>query len=500
VAILESALTLVSRLLITLVRRLLTTLVRRLLIREFLSARQLLVASSREFEAASGSEFDVPTASCNNHATTSIYDSVEADFDQERQQELFNDVEKFLQDQGDNEVPPLSHVFGSNQYPKIRNSSLAMVSELGWSHLAETPTVPSRAESGVFDTGAQLAQLVAAEDPSVALVSGPGWPGFFNNKKQSTNAINDTWSTLPVKDNGEQLLKLVAAEDPSAALVSDRGWLDTAAENTISSASQNGQLDTAEVNINSTGGPSLTTHQVQSNQTVTLTLPVVSSSSLEQLRVQPLDDSLLAMAVEASGSLEANNSSLGTNLSSLSTNTGSLGTNIGSLGTNNSSLGTNIRLISANNTTSSPKLQVANYPSEPVIDVAGTRPSVIVSTRSSRKRGFNEIDGINEKNLILEKNAPVPISTTILMPELTVDDNQDEIPPALLEKRMKGNARCKKYRVNKKKKEAIEETELEMLTRRNELLREEEKRLTDRKRKLQQSYLSLIRQKKIRFQ
>ena len=39
-----------------------------------------------------------------------------------------------------------------------------------------------------------------------------------------------------------------------------------------------------------------------------------------------------------------------------------------------------------------------------------------------------------------------------------------------------------------------------MLTIRNELLREEEKRLTDRKRELQQSYLSLIRQKKIIFQ
>jgi len=39
-----------------------------------------------------------------------------------------------------------------------------------------------------------------------------------------------------------------------------------------------------------------------------------------------------------------------------------------------------------------------------------------------------------------------------------------------------------------------------MLTRRNEFLREEEKRLSERKRKLQQTYLSLIRQKKIKFQ
>ena len=52
----------------------------------------------------------------------------------------------------------------------------------------------------------------------------------------------------------------------------------------------------------------------------------------------------------------------------------------------------------------------------------------------------------------------------------------------------------------RKQKEAIEETELERLTRRNEFLKAEEKRLSERKRKLQQSYLSLIRQKKIRFQ
>ena len=44
-----------------------------------------------------------------------------------------------------------------------------------------------------------------------------------------------------------------------------------------------------------------------------------------------------------------------------------------------------------------------------------------------------------------------------------------------------------------------EETELEMLTRRNEFLREEEKRLADRLEKLQQNYLSLIKQKKSDF-
>ena len=400
--------------------------------------------------------FQVPTASCNNHASPSIDDIVRTEFDQEKQQELFNDVEKFLQEQGASEVPPLPHVFGGNQYTKLKispetmeNSSLATVSELGWSQLAKISTVPGRAQSGIFDNGEQLAQLVAAEDPSVALVSNLGWPDLYNNERHPSNAVDDTWGTLPVKDSCEHPLKLVAAEDPSVALVSDHGWPHTTADNTISLASHNGQLDTAETTINSTGGPSLTTHEVQSNQTVTLTLPVVSATSLEQSGGQPLDDTLLAMPVEASSPLEAKNSSLGTNLSSLSTNTGSLGTNIGSLGTNNSSLGTNISLISANNTTSSPKLQVANYPGEPVIDVAGTRPSVIVSTRSSKKRAFNEIDGNAEKKLMVEKNAPIPISTTVLMPELTEDDNQDEISPALLKKRMKGNARCKKYRVNK---------------------------------------------------
>jgi len=423
------------------------TLVRRLLVREFPFTRELLVASSREFEAASDSEFDVTTTFCNNHASPSIDEIVQTEFDHEKEQELYNDFEKILQEQGANEVPPLPHVFGSNQYSEIQispetaeNSSLAVVSEFGWSQLAETSTSPSRAQPGVIDTGEELAQLVAAEDPSVALVSNLSWPDF-NNKKQPT-AVDKTWM-LPVEDNCEQLLKLVAAEDPSVTLVSEHAWPDTSVGN----------------NIN------------HSSQTVTLTLPVVSATSLEQLRgEQPLDDTLLAIAVEATSSLEANNSSLGTN-NSLTTNT-----------------------------TSCPELQVTNYPGRPIIEVAKSRPSVIVSTRS-RKRAFIETDGNAEKKLIIEKDASVPIQTT---PKPTLDfakdDNQDEVPLAVLEKRRKGNARCKKYRINKKQKEATEETELEMLTRRNEFLKAEEKRLTDRKRKVQQSYLSLIRQKKIRFQ
>lgn len=301
--------------------------------------------------------------------------------------------------------------------------------------MAETPTLPDTTQPGFFDNG-ELAQLVAAEDPSRALVSNLGWPDLIGedlicNEKQQRNAIDNTWK-LPVKNNCEQLQKLVAAEDPSVALVSDHGWPDPAVEN----------------NINYTRDLSLTSHQVHSDQTVTLTLPVVSATSLEQSRGQPLDNILLSVAVEASIFLEAYNSSPGTN--------------------NNSA----------------PELQVANSPDWPSTNVAKTRPSVIVSTRS-RKRAL--------------------IPTPKLMQNLTVDDdqddkNQDGVSPAVLEKRRKGNARCKKYRNNKKHKEAIEETELEMLTRRNEFLRGEEKRLSERKRKLQQSYLSLIRQKKIRFE
>merc|ERR1712192_173045 len=108
-----------------------------------------------------------------------------------------------------------------------------------------------------------------------------------------------------------------------------------------------------------------------------------------------------------------------------------------------------------------------------------------------------ETNGSAGKKPMVEKNAPAPI---LMLDPTMDDDDQDEVSPAVLEKRKKSNARCKKYRVNKKKREDMEETELEMLTQRNEFLREEEKRLTDRKRKLQQSYLSLIRQKKIRFE
>jgi len=112
----------------------------------------------------------------------------------------------------------------------------------------------------------------------------------------------------------------------------------------------------------------------------------------------------------------------------------------------------------------------------PIIEEVQTRPSVIVAARS-RKRAIEE-ETIN-------KDAILKLS-------------DDDVPPAVLEKRRKGNERCKRYRRNKKEREAEEDAKLEDLEARNAFLREEEQRLTARKRELQQAYLDLIRQKKIR--
>ena len=52
----------------------------------------------------------------------------------------------------------------------------------------------------------------------------------------------------------------------------------------------------------------------------------------------------------------------------------------------------------------------------------------------------------------------------------------------------------------RKEKAVTEETELEMLEKRNAFLREKEQKLTDRLTQMKQCYLALIRQKKIKFQ
>jgi len=440
------------------------------------------VASCREFEAASGSEFDVPTASCNNLPSLSIDEIVQTEYDQEKEQELCNNFKRILQEQESNELKTLldgpAHDFDSNQHSEIllcsdttENSSLALVSELGWSQLAETATSPGTTQPGFFDNG-ELAHLVAAEDPSAALVSNLEWHDLIGealvcNGQQPKNAIGIT-RPLPVEDNCEQLLKLVAAEDPSVALVSDHGWPGTAAENTITSSgdlpltSQHGWFDTAVENtINSPRDHSLTNHQVDGNQTVTLTLPIVEGAkSLEQSRGQLLDDdTLFSVAVEANILLEANNSS-----------------------------------PCNNNNQSSQEIEVDNTPDRSITNAGKTRPSVIVSTR---KRALIPAPEVIHEVITVEDNQD---DNLVTVEDNQGDEEQDDVTLAVLEKRRKGNARCKKYRDNKKQKEAIEETELEMLTRRNEFLRAEEKRLSERKRKLQQSYISLIRQKKIRFQ
>ena len=54
--------------------------------------------------------------------------------------------------------------------------------------------------------------------------------------------------------------------------------------------------------------------------------------------------------------------------------------------------------------------------------------------------------------------------------------------------------------IHRKEREANEETELEVIKRRNMFLKKEEQRLNDMKKKMQECYMSLIRQKKIRFQ
>ena len=369
----------------------------------------------------------MPTASCNNLPSPSIDEIVHTEYDQEKEQELCKNFERILQEQESNELKTLldvpAHDFDSNQHSEIllcsdttENSSLALVSELGWSQLAETATSPDTTQPGFF------AHLVAAEDPSVALVSNLGWHDLIGealicNGQQPKNAIDNTCQ-LPVEDNCEQLLKLVAAEDPSLALVSDHGWPGTAAENTIISSgdlpltSHHGWLDTVVENtVNSPRDQSLTIHQVDSNQTVTLTLPIVEGAkSLEQSRGQPLDDdTLFSVAVEANIFLEANNSS------------------------------------PENNNNSSPEIQIANTPDRPITNVGKTRPSVIVSTR---KRAFPAPEVIHDDLITVEDDQDADL-VTLTAADNQGDEEKDDVTLAVLEKRRKGNARCKKYRDNK---------------------------------------------------
>ena len=318
----------------------------------------------------------MPLVPSNNLASPSTYETVQQEFDQQKEEERFKEFEKLLQD------PAPIFDSGSNQHPGIQlcsENALPVVSE----HLAGSFTASTAAQPSI-DTGEQLAQLVAALDPSVTLVSNQGWSDpkaetVICNQEQPENAIRKTWEP-PVQDNYEELMKLVATLDPSVALIPDHGWP---------------LLDTTENTINSSRESSCTTHQVNSNQTVTLTLPVVNATSLDSPRHPQL-----AMPVQASISPEINKG-----------------------------------LIS----TTTAQSDVADHPGSRPINKEDmiARPSVIVQARP-RKRAFKEIEGYYS------------LPTAIKTHSLTENENQDEILAAVLEKRRKdGNARCQKYRVKK---------------------------------------------------
>jgi len=364
------------------------------------------LASRREFEEASGSGFDVPTIACNNPAPP-IFDE---QIDQEKQQ-LLNDFEKLLNDKG---YLDSDHSQTSEIQLCPENSALATISEQDLSQIAEisfpalSPAESSFSSSlnlnqpSTIDNGDKLAQLVAALDPSEALVSGNCWPADPRGAAAHSQSAS--------------------CETPDLALTPPYASPDT--------------METATITIYP-GETSPINNGVHSSDT--LTLPVVTAASFEQPigqlsgttwpeRVAPSSMSQKSSYINSNACIEVHEDTALTN--------------------------------------------------RPIIEEAQqTRPSVIVAARS-RKRAIEE--ETNNKDAVLKPC-------------------DDDVPPAVLEKRRKGNERCKRYRKNKKQREAEEDAELGDLEARNAFLRDEEQRLTARKIELQQAYLDLIRQKKIRF-
>jgi len=247
-------------------------------------------------------------------------------------------------------------------------------------------------------------------------------------------------------DNGDKLAQLVAALDPSEALVSGNVWLDPreAAAYPRSASYEKPDLALTPLHASQDTMEKVTIYPRETSwnsnedhSSVTLTLPVVTATSFEQPTGQLFGTTWPERVASFSMSQE----------------------------------------LSYVNSNAQVHEDTA-LPSRPTLEVAQTRPSVIVAARS-RKRA-NEEETNDNKNAFLKSS-------------------DDDVPPSVLEKRRKGNERCKRYRKNKKQKEAEEDAELEDLEARNSFLREEEQRLTARKRKLQQAYLDLIRQRKIRF-
>jgi len=360
------------------------------------------LASRREFEEASISEFDVATPSCNNQASPTIddIDFVNSDFNQEKEQANFNEFQKVLQDlvgTGD----PTGNNYSSQAlsteiqfYPE--NSSPATVPELDFSHVAEMSLSSSVTQAGTIDNGNELAQLVAALDPSEALVSCNGWPADPREAAAQPQSAS--------------------CEIPALALTPLHGSPDT--------------IKTATIYPGETSS-----NNNEDHSSVTLTLPVVTAASFGQLSGINWPEEVASCSVPQESSYINSNACNEVHEDTALTN-------------------------------------------RPIIeDAQQNRPSVIVAARS-RKRAIEEETS--------NKDAVMKLS-------------DDDVPPAVLEKRRKGNERCKRYRMNKKQREAEGDAELQDLETRNSFLREEEQRLTARKRKLQNAYLDLIRQRKIRF-
>ena len=72
-----------------------------------------------------------------------------------------------------------------------------------------------------------------------------------------------------------------------------------------------------------------------------------------------------------------------------------------------------------------------------------TRPSVIVSTR---KRALIPAPEVIHEVITVEDNQD---DNLVTVEDNQGDEEQDDVTLAVLEKRRKGNARCKKYRDNK---------------------------------------------------
>merc|ERR1712004_62562 len=186
---------------------------------------------------------------CNNPAPP-IFDE---QIDQEKQQ-LLNDFEKLLNDK---EYLDSDYSQSSEIQLCPENSALATVSEQDLSQIAEISfPASSPAESSfssslnlnqpsTIDNGNELAKLVAALDPSEALVSANGWPDPREAAAQ------------PQADSYE----------PDLALTPPYTSLDT--------------METATIYPRETSRNSNGVHS-----SVTLTLPVVTATSFEQ---QPIN-------------------------------------------------------------------------------------------------------------------------------------------------------------------------------------------------------------------